>query len=88
MDVHACVIYYDDISISKQELLTRALYVFLRGDDDFHQSNFISTCIEGIDCDGSGGVDNNILIGTVTTAGGAAEERLSHYRQKQLVTIT
>ena len=87
MDVHACVIYNDDMSISK-ELLTRALYVFLRGDDDIHQSSFTSTCLEGIDCDGSGGVDNNILIGTATTAGGAAEERLSHYRQKQLVTMT
>ena len=86
MDVHACVIYYDDMSISK-ELLTRALYVFLRGDDDIHQSSCTSTCLEGIVCDGSGGVDRNIPIAT-GGAGGAAEERLSHYRQKQLVTMT
>ena len=83
MDINACVIYYDDMSISK-ELLTRALYLFLRGDDDFYQLSFTSTCLEGILCDGSGGVDNNIPIGT---AGGAAEEGLSHYRQKQIVTI-
>ena len=78
MDVHA---YYDNMSISK-ELLTRALYVFLRGDEDIHNS----TCLEGIFCDGSGGVDDNIRIGTA--AGAAADVLLSHYRQKQTVTIT
>ena len=65
--------------------LQRALYVFLRGDDDIHQLRAISsTIIEGIGRDGSGSVDDNIRT---AAAGGAAAVLLSHYRQKQTETI-
>ena len=60
--------------------LQRALYVFLRGDDDIHQLSATSTTIEGIVSDGSGCVDDNIRT---AAAGGAAAVLLSHYRQKQ-----
>ena len=60
--------------------------MFLRGDDDNHQLIAIatSTSIEGIVCDGSGCVDDNIRT---AAAGGAAAVLLSHYRQKQTETI-
>ena len=60
--------------------LQRALYVFLRSDDDIHQLIAISTLREGIVCDGSGSVDDNIRT---AAAGGAAAVLLSHYKQKQ-----
>ena len=63
--------------------LQRALYVFLRGDDDIHQLIATSTLWEGIVCDGSGSVDDNIRT---AAAGGAAAVLLSHYRQKQTET--
>ena len=58
--------------------------MFLRGDDDVHQLIATSTLIEGIVCDGSGSVDDNIRT---AAAGGAAAVLLSHYRQKQTETI-
>ena len=68
--------------------LQRALYVFLRGDDDIHQLiatiAISSTLREGTVCDGSGSVDDNIRT---AAAGGAAAVQLSHYRQKQTETI-
>jgi hypothetical protein len=60
--------------------LQRALYVFLRGDDDIHQLKAISTIIEGTVCDGSGSVDDNIRT---AAAGDAAAVMLSHYGNKQ-----
>ena len=60
------------------------MYVFLRGDDDIHQLILASTTREGIFCDGSGSVDDNIRT---AAAGGAAAVLLSHYRQKQTETI-
>ena len=64
--------------------LQRAMYVFLRGDDDIHQLRATSTIIEGIGRDGSGCVDDN---SRTAAAGGAAAVLLSHYRQKQTETI-
>jgi hypothetical protein len=58
--------------------------VFLRGDDDIHQLRATSTFKEGLVCDGSGCVDDNIRT---AAAGGAAAVLLSHYRQKQTETI-
>ena len=59
--------------------------MFLRGDDDIHQLKATSTIMEGIGCDGSGCVDDNIRT---AAAGGAAAVMLSHYnRQKQTETI-
>ena len=55
--------------------LQRAMYVFLRGDDDIHQLILASTTREGIVCDGSGSVDDNIRT---AAAGGAAAVLLSH----------
>ena len=63
--------------------LQRALYVFLRGDDDIHQL-IATTLREGRGRDGSGSVDDNIRT---AAAGGAAAVLLSHYRQKQTETI-
>ena len=61
--------------------LQRALYLFLRGNDDIHQS---VSSFKSINCDGSGSVDDNIRT---AAAGGAAAVLLSHYRQKQTETI-
>jgi hypothetical protein len=59
--------------------------VFLRGDDDIHQLIAISSTIkEGIVCDGSGCVDDNIRT---AAAGGAAAVLLSHYRQNETESI-
>ena len=58
--------------------------MFLRGDDDIHQLSATSTTREGIVCDGSGCVNDNIRT---AAAGGAAAVLLSHYRQKQTETI-
>jgi hypothetical protein len=67
--------------------LQRALYVFLRGDDDIHQLRaiiIISTTKEGIGRDGSGCVDDNIRT---AVAGGAAAVLWSHYRQNETESI-
>ncbi len=58
--------------------------MFLRGDDDIHQMRATSTIIEGIVCDGSGCVDDNIRT---AAAGGAAAVLLSHYKKNQTETI-
>ena len=58
--------------------------MFLRGDDDIHQLRATSTIIEGLVCDGSGYVDDNIRT---AATGGAAAVLLTHYRQKQKETI-
>ena len=61
--------------------LQRALYMFLRGDDHIHQLSATSTTSEGLVCDGSGSVDDNIRT---AAAGDAAAVMLPHYnRQKQ-----
>ena len=61
--------------------LQRALYIFLRGDDHIHQLSTTSTLREGLVCDGSGSVDDNIRT---AAAGDAAAVMLPHYnRQKQ-----
>ena len=56
--------------------LQQAMYMFLRGDFDIHQLRATSTIIEGLVCDGSGYVDDNIRT---AAAGGAAAVLLTHY---------